>query len=100
MAGLEGRTVLLTGASGAIGAETARRLAGEGARLAISGRRSERLPELGDEVARGGGAGGGRASGGALRGPRRSRAGRGAREPRGGRAGRDRRADQQRRNEH
>jgi short-subunit dehydrogenase len=56
MAALEGRTVLLTGASGAIGAETARRLAGEGARLAISGRRSERLDELCDETERAGGA--------------------------------------------
>src|SRR4051794_21639099 len=51
MAGLEGRTVLLTGASGAIGAETARRLAGEGARLALSGRRAERLEELAADIA-------------------------------------------------
>jgi short-subunit dehydrogenase len=50
MAGLEGRTVLLTGASGAIGAETARRLAGEGARLALSGRRVERLEQLAADI--------------------------------------------------
>src|SRR3954463_9036619 len=57
MAGIEGRTVLLTGASGAIGAATARRLAAEGARLALAGRREERLDELAEEIAGAGGAG-------------------------------------------
>ena len=46
----EDRTVLLTGASGAIGAETARRLGAGGARLAISARREERLISLADQV--------------------------------------------------
>jgi short-subunit dehydrogenase len=49
---LSGKVVLLTGASGEIGAETARRLASEGARLVLSGRREARLEELADEVAR------------------------------------------------
>src|SRR4051812_46082892 len=48
---MDGKTVLLTGASGAIGSEVARRLASEGARLAISGRREQRLEELADEIA-------------------------------------------------
>jgi uncharacterized protein len=54
--GIEGRAVLLTGASGAIGSEVAGRLARGGARLAISGRREERLAELADEIARSGAA--------------------------------------------
>src|SRR3954469_15413055 len=48
---LQGKVVLLTGASGAIGAEVARRLAGQGARLALSARRAERLVALADEIA-------------------------------------------------
>jgi uncharacterized protein len=55
MPGLEGRTVLLTGASGAIGAEVARRLARRGARLALSARREGRLTELADEIVSAGG---------------------------------------------
>jgi short-subunit dehydrogenase len=55
MAGIEGRTVLLTGASGAIGVETARRLASEGARLALTGRSAERLEEIAEEIAGAGG---------------------------------------------
>jgi short-subunit dehydrogenase len=50
MTALDGRTVLLTGATGAIGAETARRLASDGARLALTGRRPERLDQLADEI--------------------------------------------------
>ena len=48
---LQGRSVLLTGASGTIGAEVARRLAAHGARLALSGRRQERLRTLAAELA-------------------------------------------------
>jgi short-subunit dehydrogenase len=55
MATIEDRAVLLTGASGAIGAEAARQLGARGARLAISARREDRLHELADEVARAGG---------------------------------------------
>jgi short-subunit dehydrogenase len=55
MDSLRGRTVLLTGASGAIGGEVARRLAARGARLCISARRSQVLDQLADEVAAEGG---------------------------------------------
>jgi short-subunit dehydrogenase len=54
MSAIEGRSVLITGASGAIGAEAARRLAARGARLALSARREERLRTLADEIAAGG----------------------------------------------
>jgi short-subunit dehydrogenase len=49
------RAVLLTGASSGIGAAVARRLGGQGARLAISARRAEQLEEVADAVERGGG---------------------------------------------
>src|SRR4051794_9355404 len=52
---LDGRNVLLTGASGAIGAEVARRLAARGARLCISARRTGLLDELAEAIARDGG---------------------------------------------
>jgi short-subunit dehydrogenase len=48
---MRGTTVLLTGASGDIGAEAARQLAARGARLALSGRREERLDELAAAIA-------------------------------------------------
>ena len=51
MATLEGRAVLITGASGAIGAEAARRLGAAGARLALSARREERLSAVAEEIA-------------------------------------------------
>jgi short-subunit dehydrogenase len=44
------RRVLLTGASGGLGAAIARRLAAEGARLVLSGRRSDVLEALANEV--------------------------------------------------
>jgi 3-hydroxy acid dehydrogenase/malonic semialdehyde reductase len=43
---LSDRTAVVTGASSGIGAETARALAGAGARLALGARRTERLEEL------------------------------------------------------
>jgi 3-hydroxy acid dehydrogenase / malonic semialdehyde reductase len=53
---LAGRTAVVTGASSGIGAETARALAGAGARLALGARRVDRVEELaaqlgGDHVA-------------------------------------------------
>jgi 3-hydroxy acid dehydrogenase / malonic semialdehyde reductase len=47
---LEGRTAVVTGASSGIGAETARALAGAGARLALGARRLERVEELANEL--------------------------------------------------
>jgi short-subunit dehydrogenase len=47
---LSGRNALLTGASGGIGAEIARRLAREGVNLAISGRRQDALSALAVEL--------------------------------------------------
>jgi len=53
---VEGRNVLLTGASGSIGAEIAKQLAARGARLVLCGRRVSRLEALAGELAREGGA--------------------------------------------
>ena len=47
---LDSRTGLVTGASAGIGRATARILAGEGVRLAITGRRREKLEELKVEI--------------------------------------------------
>lgn len=46
MPALDGRTVIVTGASSGIGLATARALAAEGARVALGARRTERLEEL------------------------------------------------------
>lgn len=48
---LTGRNALLTGASGGIGAEIARRLAGAGMNLVLSGRREDALAQVAAEVA-------------------------------------------------
>lgn len=50
MSSMRGTTVLLTGASGSIGSEVARRLAARGARLALTGRREEPLRALATEL--------------------------------------------------
>jgi short-subunit dehydrogenase len=47
---LTGRNALVTGASGGIGAEIARRLAGQGMHVAISGRREQALTQLSTEL--------------------------------------------------
>ncbi|MBD3403578.1 SDR family NAD(P)-dependent oxidoreductase, partial [candidate division GN15 bacterium] len=46
MSYLQGKTVLVTGASSGIGEATARRFSSEGARVIISARRAERLQQL------------------------------------------------------
>lgn len=50
MPDLAGRNAVVTGASSGIGAETARALAGAGARLALGARRLERVEELASEL--------------------------------------------------
>jgi short-subunit dehydrogenase len=55
MGTIEAKTVLLTGASGAIGSEVARRLAANGAQLVVSGRRESRLTSLADQIEAAGG---------------------------------------------
>jgi uncharacterized protein len=55
MTSMQGKKILLTGASGGIGSEVARQLAVGGARLAISGRRERRLAEVADQIAAAGG---------------------------------------------
>jgi short-subunit dehydrogenase len=47
---LEGKTVLLTGATGGLGAAAARALSGRGATLVLSGRRAEALSELAETL--------------------------------------------------
>jgi NADP-dependent 3-hydroxy acid dehydrogenase YdfG len=55
VAALSGAVALITGASSGIGRELARTLAAEGAAVALAGRRGDRLQQLADEVAAGGG---------------------------------------------
>jgi NAD(P)-dependent dehydrogenase (short-subunit alcohol dehydrogenase family) len=52
---LAGKTAIVTGASSGIGRAAARRFAREGARLVVSGRRTDALAELVEEIERAGG---------------------------------------------
>ena len=52
---MTGKTLLITGATGGIGIETARALAGMGARVVVSGRTASRGQAVVDEISRAGG---------------------------------------------
>ncbi|MDT0685776.1 SDR family oxidoreductase [Autumnicola psychrophila] len=52
---LEGKTLIITGASSGIGEATAKKLAQEGANVVLSARREERLISLKDEIEKNGG---------------------------------------------
>jgi len=54
MASLDGTVALVTGASSGIGEATARALAAQGAKVAVTARRLERLERLAEEIGRGG----------------------------------------------
>jgi NADP-dependent 3-hydroxy acid dehydrogenase YdfG len=53
--GIEGKIVVITGASSGLGAAAARRLASEGARVVLGARRADRLQSLVDEIQAAGG---------------------------------------------
>jgi NADP-dependent 3-hydroxy acid dehydrogenase YdfG len=55
MSELDGKAVIITGASSGIGEATARRLAKAGAKVALVARRKERLEALADEIEKDGG---------------------------------------------
>lgn len=52
---IEGKVVVITGASSGMGAETARHLSGQGASVVLGARRSDRLAALTDEIKSNGG---------------------------------------------
>lgn len=55
MSAIQGNVVVITGASSGIGAATAKRLAGEGARLMLGARRESQLRDLAAEIEEAGG---------------------------------------------
>ena len=52
---LNGKVAIITGASSGIGEATAKKLAGEGAKVVLAARRTDRLEELKSEIAKAGG---------------------------------------------
>lgn len=52
---IEGKVVVITGASGGLGEATARHLSSQGARVVLGARRVERIQSLADELTRSGG---------------------------------------------
>ena len=52
---IEGKVVLITGASSGLGAATAQYLSGQGATVVLGARRADRLQELANELAKRGG---------------------------------------------
>jgi NADP-dependent 3-hydroxy acid dehydrogenase YdfG len=54
-AGIEGKVIVITGASSGLGEAAARHLAEEGARVVLAARRTERLEALADEITESGG---------------------------------------------
>jgi NADP-dependent 3-hydroxy acid dehydrogenase YdfG len=54
-AGIEGKVVVITGASSGLGVAAARHLAESGARVALAARRTDRLDALADEITENGG---------------------------------------------
>ena len=52
---IKDKVVIVTGASSGIGEATARRLAADGAKVVLGGRRTDRLKKIADEIAEAGG---------------------------------------------
>lgn len=52
---IEGKVIVITGASSGLGAATARYLSARGASVALGARRSDRIQALADELSRSGG---------------------------------------------